>query len=112
VKLFTSDKCHDFDQYFGRRWAWWSALIYLSVIILSATTTFQTTTPADLFAGLHLAQTEREIVRDVPLQSYHLLLPFVPPLLFTLALLLAWRRDFGLSVDKKADKRQVEPDFT
>jgi hypothetical protein len=51
-------------------------------------------------------------VRDVPLRSYHLLLLFVPPLLLTLALLLAWRRDFGLGVDKKADKRQVESDFT
>jgi ABC-type molybdate transport system permease subunit len=92
--------------------AWWSALIYLSVMILSATATFLVTTPADLFAGMHLAETEREIVRDVPLRSYHLLLLFVPPLLLTLALLLAWRRDFGLGVDKKADKRQVESDFT
>lgn len=57
---------------------------------------------------MHLAEMEREILEDVPLQSYHLLLLLVPPLLVTLALLLAWRRDFGPSVDQKNDEQQVE----
>jgi hypothetical protein len=48
-------------------------------------------------AGIHLAKMEREILRDVPLQSVHLLLLFVPLLLVTLASLFAWRRQFGLS---------------
>jgi len=80
----------------GRRWAWWSALFYLIFMILSATTTFVATAPADLFGGMQLAETEREILAGVPLQNVHLLLLFVPPLLVTLALLLLWRRDFGL----------------
>jgi hypothetical protein len=83
----------------GRRWAWWGAVLYLAWMILSAATTFLARTPADLFAGMHLAETEREILRNVPLQGVHLLLLFVAPLLVTLVLLIAWRRQFGLDSD-------------
>ena len=62
VKLFTSDECH----VFGRPWAWWAALVTLVLMILTATVTFLLTTPADLFAGMHLAETEREILANVP----------------------------------------------
>jgi hypothetical protein len=96
----------------GRRWAWWAALFYLALMILSATATFLATTPADLFAGMHLAETEREILRDVPLQSIHLLLLFVSPLLVTLALLIAWRRQFGRVTGERAKDQQAEPDAT
>jgi hypothetical protein len=92
----------------GRRWAWWGAFIYLTFMILSATMTFLNTTPVDLFAGMHLAEAEQEILRAVPLQSFHLLLLFVPPLLVTLSLLLAWRQDFGLGSRDKAELGQVE----
>ncbi len=70
-------------------------------MIVSAAATFLATTPVDLFAGMHLAETEREIVRDVPLRGAHLLLLFVPPLLVTLALFIAWRRQFGLTNSDK-----------
>ncbi|MGD8855951.1 MAG: hypothetical protein PVG33_06460 [Chloroflexota bacterium] len=83
----------------GRPWAWWAALVTLVLMILTATVTFLLTTPADLFAGMHLAETEREILVNVPLQSYQLLLFFVPPLLVSLTLLIAWRREFGLRVN-------------
>jgi hypothetical protein len=73
-------------------------------MILSATATFLSTTPADLFAGMHLADTEREILGNVPLQSYQLLLFFIPPLLVTLALLIAWRRAFGLGSERRSSE--------
>jgi hypothetical protein len=61
---------------------------------------------------LHLAETEREILRNVPLQGAHLLLLFVPPLLVTLALFIAWRRQFGPtnSDSEKEQERQVGSD--
>jgi hypothetical protein len=83
----------------GRPWAWWAALIMLAFLILTATTTFLATTPADLFAGIHLAEMEREILANIPFQSYQLLLFFAPPLLVTLILLIVWRRDFALQAD-------------
>jgi hypothetical protein len=95
----------------GRRWAWWSALFYLTFMILSATTTFLATVPADLFAGMQLAETEREILAGVPLRNFHLLLLFVPPLLVTLALLLVWRRDFGLGNSEKVAAGQGEAEI-
>ncbi|MFN2224471.1 MAG: hypothetical protein ACK2UH_18085 [Candidatus Promineifilaceae bacterium] len=103
MKLFTSDECH----VFGRPWAWWAALVTLVLMILTATVTFLLTTPADLFAGMHLAETEREILANVPLQSTQLLLLFVPPLLVSLVLLIAWRREFGQGIDK-AELNQPE----
>jgi len=45
--------------------------------------------PAGLFAGMRLAQMEPDILSDVPLQSGHLRLFFIPPLLVNLALLVA-----------------------
>jgi len=91
----------------GRPWAWWGALFYLVIIILSATVTFLVTTPTDLFAGMHLAEMEREILQNVPLQSVHLLLLFAPPLLVTMALLIAWRREFGLGKRGKTRSGQI-----
>lgn len=93
----------------GRLWAWWGALIYLMLTILSAATTFLVTTPADLFAGMNLAEMERDILRDIPLQGSHLLLFFIPPLLVTLALLIAWRRKFGLGSSANDKDRPIEP---
>lgn len=79
----------------GRPWAWWGALLALAVLILSAAVTVLATTPTDLFAGMHLAEMEREILANVPLQSYQPLLFFVSPLLISLILLVAWRQEFG-----------------
>lgn len=95
----------------GQSWAWWAAVLYLILMILTATTTFLVTTPADLFSGMHLAEMELEILDNVPLQSYHLLLLFVPPLLVTLALLIAWRRAFGLGSGKERGPRQMESEI-
>ncbi|MGD2078603.1 MAG: hypothetical protein PVH18_09485 [Chloroflexota bacterium] len=94
----------------GRPWAWWAAVLYLILMMLTATITFLVTTPADLFSGMHLAEMERQILDNVPLQSYQLLLLFVPPLLVTLALLVTWRRTFGLG-GKERRPRQVESEI-
>jgi hypothetical protein len=78
----------------GRRWAWWSTVVFLGLLIGSSTATFLANTPQEILALMPLAPLEAEAVSGIPTRGYHLaLLAGMIPMATLIALGLS-RRDF------------------
>jgi hypothetical protein len=74
-----------------RMWAWWGSIVYLVFMITSATITFLTNDPMDVFLGMGLTGLEWEVVQNVPLEGSYLVFLFVMPLVVTLGVLIPTR---------------------
>jgi hypothetical protein len=75
-------------------WAWWSALVYLSLLTLSVIVTFPRYTLLDILTRLRFPPTEIEFLDGLPFHGVHLALALGVPLLITLGLLVLSRRYF------------------
>jgi hypothetical protein len=76
-------------------WAWWGALVYLSLLTLSVVTTFSRYSLTDILSRMRFPPTEMEILGGLPFHGFHLALALGVPLLVTLGLLIFCRRYFG-----------------
>jgi len=77
-----------------RPWAWWGALVYLSLLTVSVIVTFSQYTLLDILARLRFPPTEMEILDGLPFHGLHLALALGVPLLITLGLLVFSKRYF------------------
>jgi hypothetical protein len=77
-----------------RPWAWWGALVYLSLLTLSVIMTFSQYTLLDILARMRFPPTEMEILDGLPFHGFHLALALGVPLLITLGLLVYSKRYF------------------
>ena len=77
-----------------RSWAWWGALVYLSLLAVSVFVTFSQYSLLDILARLRFPPTEVEILDGLPFHGLHLALALGVPLLITLGLLVYSRRYF------------------
>jgi len=55
-------------------WAWWCAVVFLSLITASSTVTFLTIPPHDILAQMRFAPLEVEALSGIPMRGYHLAL--------------------------------------
>jgi hypothetical protein len=77
-----------------RPWAWWGALVYLSLLTLSVIVTFPQYTLLDILVRLRFPPAEVEILDGLPFHGFHLALALGVPLLITLGLLILSKRYF------------------
>jgi MFS family permease len=78
-------------------WAWWGALVYVSLLTVSVIVTFSQYTLLDILARLRFPPTETEFLDGLPFHGFHLALTLGVPLLITLGLLIFSRRYFNRS---------------
>jgi hypothetical protein len=78
-----------------RPWAWWGALVFVSLLTVSVIVTFSQYTLLDILARLRFPPTEMEILGGLPFHGSHLALALGAPLLITLGLLVYSKRYFG-----------------
>jgi len=71
-----------------RLWAWWCALAYFSLMLLSYVTTFLSSSWRDILSALNLPAFELDILRNVPLQGYHFAILVTIPFLLAIVLVL------------------------
>jgi hypothetical protein len=71
-----------------KRWAWWGSVIYLGLFLISAASTFLSVDPMTIFEGMKLTGLEWEVVQNIPLEGYHLVLLLLVPVLPTFLLIL------------------------
>jgi hypothetical protein len=94
-----------------KKWAWWGNLIYLLLMLISATTTFLSVDPTSILEDLKLPAFEMEIFKNVPLQGYHFALMLGLPLLITLIFQIASRKDYSMD-DLKDNSPLPDPSIT
>jgi hypothetical protein len=75
-------------------WAWWGALVYLSLLTLSVIVTFPQYGLLDILARLRFPPTEIEFLDGLPFHGVHLALALGVPLLIALGLLVLSKRYF------------------
>jgi hypothetical protein len=75
-------------------WAWWGALVYVSLLAVSVIVTFPQYGLLDILARLRFPPTEVEILDGLPFHGFHLALMLGVPLLTTLGLLVYSKRYF------------------
>jgi hypothetical protein len=75
-------------------WAWWGALVYVSLLAVSVIVTFSRYSLPDILARLRFPPTEVEILDGLPFHGFHLALMLGVPLLITLGLLVYSKRYF------------------
>ncbi|MFL7790853.1 MAG: hypothetical protein AB8I69_01835 [Anaerolineae bacterium] len=87
-----------------RLWAWWGALVYLSLLTASVFVTFSQYGLLDILARLRFPPTEVEILDGLPFRGFHLALALGVPLLIALGLLVFSKRYFGRASLNSPDK--------
>jgi len=78
----------------GKRWAWWGSLIYYGMLLINTIWTLAKVPYSDLLAVMQFPPTEMEILRGIPLSSYHVLIAFGLPLLLTIIAVLMSKKSF------------------
>ena len=86
-------------------WAWWGALIYVSLLTVSLIITLPQYTLLDMLALMHFPPTEMEILQGLPLHGVHLALITGVPLVIALGLLVFSKRHF---MKKQTEQNQAE----
>ena len=81
--------------------AWWGNLIYLLLMMTSATTAFLCVDPATIQEGIQFPAFEMEILKNVPVQGYHFALVLGLPLLITLLFQISSRKHYSTSDSKE-----------
>jgi hypothetical protein len=77
-----------------KRWAWLGSVVYFALLTSSSTITLSIAQVSDIFAQLRFAPLEMELLRNVPLQGYHLAIFIGAPTLATWIIILFSRRYF------------------
>lgn len=77
-----------------RRWAWWGALIYLGLSIVSISITLVGANYLDLLARLRLPPAEMDKLDGLPVQAWHLALLIGLPLAMTLGTTVLAQKHF------------------
>jgi hypothetical protein len=72
----------------AERWAWWCALAYFCLMLVSYVTTLLSSGWTDILSALSLPAFEVGILQNVPLQAYHLAITVGIPFLLTIGLVL------------------------
>jgi hypothetical protein len=80
-----------------KKWAWWGSLIYLLLMMISATMTFLSVDPATILEDIKFPAFELEILQNVPIQGYHFALMLGLPLLATIIFQIASRKHYVIS---------------
>jgi len=70
-------------------WAWWCALAYFSLMMVSYVSTLLSSSWMDILSALSLPDFEVELLRNVPLQGWHLAIVVGIPFLLTIGLVLS-----------------------
>ena len=83
------------------KWAWWGNLIFLLLMMISATTAFLSVDPATILEDIKFPTFEMEILKNVPIQGYHLAVMIGLPLLITLIFQISSRKDHLLRSSKE-----------
>jgi hypothetical protein len=76
-------------------WAWWGGLAYSGGAIISLVWTFSRLSWTDIVSAMRFAPLEAKALSGIPARGWHIAAFFAPPLLATLAVILASRRHFG-----------------
>lgn len=77
-----------------RRLAWWGALAYFGLLATTSIWTLLRSSYQQLLDQAHFAPLEMEALHNVPAQGWHLAVLFGLPLLLTVGLILATRRQW------------------
>jgi hypothetical protein len=85
-------------------WAWWGALVYLSLLTVSLILTFSRYSLSDILARMRFPPTEMEILQGLPFHGFHLALLLGMPLLIALGLLLFSKRHFSRPLSNPSGK--------
>jgi hypothetical protein len=85
----------------GKQWAWWGTLIYLLLMTASTTISFLSVNPVTILENLNFPAYEQEILRNVPVQGYHLALMIDLPMLITLTYKILSKKYFSISNSKE-----------
>jgi MFS family permease len=79
-----------------KKWAWWSSLVYVSLLTVSSVMSFSGHRFYDIIVMMNLPAYEMELIdKMVVLHDYPLVGLFAAPLLITLGLVIYSRRYFG-----------------
>jgi hypothetical protein len=77
-----------------KKWAWWGTLIFLLLMMISATTAFLSVDPATILEDIKFPAFEMEILQNVPIQGYHLAVLIGLPILISLIFQVSSRRHY------------------
>jgi hypothetical protein len=81
-----------------KKWAWWSSLVYVSLLTVSSVMSFSRHRFYDIIMMMDLPAYEMELIdKMVVLHDYHLVGLFAAPLLIALGLVIYSKRYFGKS---------------
>lgn len=80
-------------------WSWWGSVLWLGIFTLSLIATFALNTYSDLLSVLAFPPTEVDILKNIPLQGYHLAVLAGIPLVVTLLLAIRSQHHFVADVD-------------
>jgi hypothetical protein len=81
---------------FARKlWAWWSSMLYLVLVGLSSAMTLTRISFKDMIAMVNLPAIELQALQNVPLESTHVLIVIMMPMLLTLIVFVRSHRDFA-----------------
>ncbi|MBN1318326.1 MAG: hypothetical protein JXA42_22800 [Anaerolineales bacterium] len=79
--------------WYKQKWAWWGNLIFFLAIFISTITTFLTFDYQKFLITMRYPSTEMDMLKNVPLEGYHLALFFGFPILLTLVAIFYSRRN-------------------
>jgi hypothetical protein len=78
-----------------KRWAWWASILYLLLVGTSSVLTLSRVSFKNMIAMANLPVIELQALQNVPLQSAHILIVIMMPLLLALLAFLRSHRDFA-----------------
>jgi hypothetical protein len=78
-----------------KRWAWWASILYLLLVGTSSVMTLSRVSFKNMIAMVNLPVIELQALQNVPLQSAHILIVIMMPLLLALLAFLRSHRDFA-----------------
>jgi hypothetical protein len=78
-----------------KKLAWYGSVIFLVFMITSSASAFLKIPPAEIFVLTNFAELEREAIKNIPLQGFHLALFFVTPLVICVILTLVSGKHFS-----------------
>ncbi len=83
-----------FGVYKRHRWAWWGSLIYFGLLLANTIMTLFQVSFLELIAITQFPPTEIDILQEMPVQSYHLIVFFGLPLFFSLFAIVVSKKQF------------------